>query len=125
MRRRSVGLSFLGILFLAATGRTDCLGPLISDTADPVGDKTFIAQLLTYPFIKVGDFDDSGSLKYLPSGDRLVRWTTVLRPYYGLTDDWEISADIPYLLLLGHPEGPLGPRRRSGRPVAGDQVPLP
>ncbi|MCU0580662.1 MAG: transporter [Desulfobacterota bacterium] len=94
--RRSLGLSFLGILLLAATGRTDCLGPLLSDTADPVGDNTFIAQLLTYPFIKVGDFDDSGSLKYLPSGDRLVRWTTVLRPYYGLTEDWEVSADIPY-----------------------------
>jgi hypothetical protein len=94
--RRSFGLSFLGIFFLAATGQTDCLGPLLSDTADPVGDNTFIAQLLTYPFIKVGDFDESGSLKYLPSGDRLVRWTTVLRPYYGLTDDWEISADIPF-----------------------------
>lgn len=93
---RGLYLSILGVFSLAASGQTDCLGPLISDTADPVGDNAFIAQLLTYPFIKVGDFDESGSLKYLPSGDRLVRWTTVLRPYYGLTDDWEISADIPF-----------------------------
>ena len=93
---RILSFSFIGVLLMTTPCRANCLGPLISDTGDTVGDNTFIGQMLTYPFIKTGDFDDDGGLKYLPSGDRSVRWTTVLRPYYGLTEDWEVSADIPY-----------------------------
>jgi hypothetical protein len=99
--KRLLVMSLFGVVLLAGPAlfptlvRADLLGPLITEGADPVGKNNFAFQFISLMFIKSGDYDDQGERKYLPSGDRFYRLTTVFKPIYGLTEAMDINAEIP------------------------------
>ena len=88
----------VSLLITASSLKADILGPLITETADPVGKNHFTFQVTPSLFIKSGDYDDQGQRRYLPSGDRNNKFTTVFKPYYGLTDQMDLFAEIPFIL---------------------------
>jgi hypothetical protein len=95
-------------LSLPITGsplKADILGPLITETADPVGEGRLAFQVTSFLFIKSGDYDDQGERRYLPSGDRTTQFATAFKPVYGLTDRMDLFAEIPLILNWARQSG--------------------
>jgi Putative MetA-pathway of phenol degradation len=78
-----------------ATEIAEFVGPLVTDTAEPLQERQFSFQVTTSLFIKQGQYDQEGTLKYSPSGDRGYQSVTILKPYYGLFENFEVSAEFP------------------------------
>ncbi len=83
------------VLFSPLSLNAEHVGPLVTDTAEPVEEGQFSFQVTSSLFIKQGRYDQEGALKYSPSGDRGYQWGTILKPYYGLFEDFEVSAGFP------------------------------
>jgi hypothetical protein len=98
IRSRVKPLRFLlFLLLLASPARADFVGPLITDSADPLETKKVTLEMTSALFLRQGVFDENGSLNYFPSGDRVTRLLTVFRTAYGLFENAEISALIPVI----------------------------
>jgi len=85
------------VLFSPASIKAEHVGPLAADTAETLEAKKFSFQVIPSLFIKQGVFDQDGMIKYSPGGDRGYELLTIAKPYYGLFENLEISAQIPLL----------------------------
>ena len=90
-----VKAELLGPLVTDNAEKAEFVGPLVTDTAEPLEEYQFSFQATTSLFIKQGRYDQEGALKYSPSGDREYQWVTILKPYYGLFENFEVSAEFP------------------------------
>ena len=86
----------VSLLITASSLKADILGPLITETADPIGKHNLALQFSSFLFIKAGDYDDQGGKKVLPGDDRNNKLTAVLKPVYGLLNTMDLFAEIPY-----------------------------
>jgi hypothetical protein len=85
----------LVVLFSPASIKADHVGPFVADTAEPIEAHKFSFQVIPSLFIKQGVFDQDGTIKYSPSGDRGYQLLTTAKPYYGLFENFEVSAQVP------------------------------
>ncbi|MCJ7833429.1 MAG: transporter [Deltaproteobacteria bacterium] len=90
-------LFLLVVLFSPANIKAEQVGPLVADSADTLEAQKFSFQVIPSLFIKQGGFDQAGKIKYSPGGDRKYQLLTVAKPYYGLFENFEVSAQIPFL----------------------------
>lgn len=72
------------------------VGPFVADTAEPTETQKFVFQVIPSFFIKQGVYDEEGTRKFLPSGDRQNQLTSVFKPIYGLFTNFEISVEVPF-----------------------------
>ena len=67
------------------------MGPLLADFADTQDPGKFNIQVFPFMPIRTGEFDQKGSVRYLPSGDRDYSFAVPVVPLYGIVKDLEIS----------------------------------
>jgi len=99
-RGRYLVFIFSGLIFLsgwAGLSQADPVGPLVADFADTTDPGKFILQVYPLMAIRTGEFDRSGNIRCLPSGDRDYSLAVPVVPIYGIMKDLEMSGEIPFI----------------------------
>jgi hypothetical protein len=91
---------FSGLIFLSGWSglcQADPVGPLVADYADTQDPGKLNIQVSPSMLIRTGEFDQKGSVRCLPSGDRDYSLAVPIVPLYGIVKDLEISGEIPFI----------------------------
>jgi hypothetical protein len=86
---------FLILTLWPVNAMADFVGPLVTDPADPIEIRKFALEMTPTLLIKQGNYDENGSVRYFPGGDREYHFTTFIKTYYGIFENAELSVLIP------------------------------
>lgn len=98
---KKIGLSLIVFVVVHLLGgypailEASLVGPFVADTAETTEIQKLVFQVNPSLFIKQGVYNEEGARQSLPSGDRQNQLTTILKPIYGLFENFEISLEIP------------------------------
>ena len=71
-------------------------GPVVTWTADTVGQGKLAVQPFTFYNRTRGDFNDDGHYFSLPKGDKESQFQQQISAQYGITDKWEFDTEMVY-----------------------------